>query len=479
MGFINDPLEVEKVVSFIVAAGADYTFLAVGSPQQEFVARRLIGTDARGVGLCIGASIEFLSGDVQRAPKAMQKLGIEWLYRFLCEPQRLFRRYFIESPKIIAILLRARLARGVGTRKSEAVLKLANVGKPTTIYVDYTHVQRRASGIERITRELFSLGALAPLPIRPFHGPKGRIGMIAAQMVGLPLCAMLRHSDVFVFPGYPPSPYFNLIPRRSVLYVHDVFLLTRPENLNATGRYYMKPNFRLAMKHFRHFLTNSEDTASKLKQFCNPAAHIQCYRPKIRNVFELQVGDRVGRPSDPATIRIVAVGTIEPRKNYLAAADICDALAMRLGPKIELHVIGRAGWGDDAARLARRANVTLHGFVSDTDARELIQASDLLICTSYEEGLGLPLLETQYAGLAVVAPDDRVFHEVLGTSGIFIDVSAPTQAAEVIAGVIAAPDWRLQYVARSEGNLRRWNDLADQDRRDVIAFLGRLSEAST
>jgi exopolysaccharide biosynthesis WecB/TagA/CpsF family protein len=123
MGFINNPAEVEMIVAFVAAARADYTFLAVGSPQQEIIAKRLSERSARGVGLCIGASIEFLAGDVRRAPKIMQTLGIEWLFRFLYEPRRLFRRYFIECPKIFGILLRARFGRGKEARRTQPVLK--------------------------------------------------------------------------------------------------------------------------------------------------------------------------------------------------------------------------------------------------------------------------------------------------------------------------------------------------------------------
>lgn len=108
IGFIKDAAEVAKVVEFVAAAQADYTFLAVGSPQQEILAHLLGGRGARGVGLCIGASLEFLSGKLRRAPRWMQGLGLEWLFRFVCEPRRLFHRYFIECVKIFGILLRAR-----------------------------------------------------------------------------------------------------------------------------------------------------------------------------------------------------------------------------------------------------------------------------------------------------------------------------------------------------------------------------------
>jgi exopolysaccharide biosynthesis WecB/TagA/CpsF family protein len=59
--------------------------------------------DAVGVGLCVGASLEFLVGRIRRAPSWMQAARLEWLHRLLSEPRRLARRYLIEGPKILAI----------------------------------------------------------------------------------------------------------------------------------------------------------------------------------------------------------------------------------------------------------------------------------------------------------------------------------------------------------------------------------------
>jgi exopolysaccharide biosynthesis WecB/TagA/CpsF family protein len=54
---------------------------------------------ARGLVLCVGASIDFVTGKQQRAPVWMQRLGIEWLYRLGQNPRRLARRYLIRSPR--------------------------------------------------------------------------------------------------------------------------------------------------------------------------------------------------------------------------------------------------------------------------------------------------------------------------------------------------------------------------------------------
>jgi N-acetylglucosaminyldiphosphoundecaprenol N-acetyl-beta-D-mannosaminyltransferase len=101
MGFIRSELEVRKCVDFVVKAQVPLVFLAVGRPQQEILASRIADHPrARGVGLCIGASIDFLTGAQRRAPVWIQEVGLEWLYRLISDPERFGRRYLLESPRI-------------------------------------------------------------------------------------------------------------------------------------------------------------------------------------------------------------------------------------------------------------------------------------------------------------------------------------------------------------------------------------------
>ena len=111
-GFWRDAAEMQRIVAFIAASGADYTFLVVGSPQQEILAARVAQAgSARGVGICAGAAIDFLVGTQRRAPRLLQRLALEWAYRFCLEPRRLARRYMIESPAGVLLVLRAGLRR--------------------------------------------------------------------------------------------------------------------------------------------------------------------------------------------------------------------------------------------------------------------------------------------------------------------------------------------------------------------------------
>jgi N-acetylglucosaminyldiphosphoundecaprenol N-acetyl-beta-D-mannosaminyltransferase len=105
MGFEHDPAAFEAAVRFIEENPARYSFLAVGSPRQERVALAVAERGrGRGVGLCIGASLLFLTGEERRAPLPVQRAGMEWAWRLVQDPKRLARRYLVDSPAIIALL---------------------------------------------------------------------------------------------------------------------------------------------------------------------------------------------------------------------------------------------------------------------------------------------------------------------------------------------------------------------------------------
>ncbi|MFA5956114.1 WecB/TagA/CpsF family glycosyltransferase [Hyphomicrobium sp.] len=106
MGFIASDEEVRKCLAFVLASGADLTFLALGAPQQETLAYRILAQpEARGVALCIGASIDFLTGKQQRAPLWIQNSGLEWLHRLASNPKRLAKRYLVHCPKIFGLIV--------------------------------------------------------------------------------------------------------------------------------------------------------------------------------------------------------------------------------------------------------------------------------------------------------------------------------------------------------------------------------------
>jgi glycosyltransferase involved in cell wall biosynthesis len=119
--------------------------------------------------------------------------------------------------------------------------------------------------------------------------------------------------------------------------------------------------------------------------------------------------------------------------------------------------------------------VTLHGYQPGKRVMQLLDAADIFICTSHDEGLGLPLLEAQYGGLPIVAPDAAIFHEVLDASGIFVDPADPAAAATKITAMLSDHQWRSRYVGLAAQNLKRWNAQASVDRDAVIDLIAELA----
>lgn len=330
------------------------------------------------------------------------------------------------------------------------------------VYLDLTHVGRHVTGLERIAIEQFEKVDFAGCEIVPVRA-KGALSMVLRQQILLPLLALLHPSAHFVFPGFPPSPVFGFLSKRVTMYVHDTFLLTRTKDLSTKARLYMAPQFKFALSRLKRFLVNSEKTLAEVRAVCRNDASVTLYRPAVSNVFGLDAGDRGNRSTDPRPLRLVSLGTIEPRKNYAAAVAILDELRARGAAGAELHIIGRAGWGEDAGRIAAHEGVTVHGYLPAHEVKALLERADVYLCTSHDEGLGLPLLEAQYAGLPVVAPDAPVFREVLGTSGTFIDTANPKAAAAIIAALVQASDWRSKRCTAALANIARWNAAAEQD----------------
>ena len=108
LGFEKNESELKKINSIINAAHPDFLITCFGCPKQEkWIYENYQKYDAK-VSICAGATVDFLAGNVNRAPKWMSAHGLEWFYRFLMEPKRLFKRYFVDDLKIIKLIYKYR-----------------------------------------------------------------------------------------------------------------------------------------------------------------------------------------------------------------------------------------------------------------------------------------------------------------------------------------------------------------------------------
>lgn len=103
-GFEDDPNELDKINNMISEKKPDLLIACFGCPKQEkWIYENYQKYDAK-VSICAGATVDFLAGNVNRAPKWISEHGLEWFYRFLQEPKRMFKRYFIDDIKIIKLI---------------------------------------------------------------------------------------------------------------------------------------------------------------------------------------------------------------------------------------------------------------------------------------------------------------------------------------------------------------------------------------
>ena len=138
-GFEKNDKECQEIIEVINRSAANVLLVGVGVPKQEkWIDKYRNNLPHVKLFMALGATIDFEAGNKKRAPKLIRKLGLEWFYRFLNEPQRLFKRYFIDDIQFFYYFAKQLM----GTYKDPF-----SVNKP------------KRGGVERVTLHLWSCAA--------------------------------------------------------------------------------------------------------------------------------------------------------------------------------------------------------------------------------------------------------------------------------------------------------------------------------
>lgn len=120
-GIHNGYFEEEEwphISSLVKQAKPDFVFVGITSPKKEYLIEYMQDDGNDAVFMGVGGSFDVISGTIKRAPKWMQKTGLEWLFRVIQEPRRLFKRYFVGNLKfIIAVREEKKHARKKNNRR--------------------------------------------------------------------------------------------------------------------------------------------------------------------------------------------------------------------------------------------------------------------------------------------------------------------------------------------------------------------------
>ncbi len=205
--------------------------------------------------------------------------------------------------------------------------------------------------------------------------------------------------------------------------IHDLAVFRFPEAFGRWTRAYSRRAVPRAARAARLVLAVSEFTKREAVELLGIAEE------KVRVV---QNGvEPVFRPEGEAAPGdyVLAVGTVEPRKNLPRLAEAARSLG------VELRVAGARGWGDVPLQ-----GVTLLGEVSDEELARLYRGARCLAYPSLYEGFGIPLLEAMSCGTPVVTSDRPGTAETAGGAAVLVDPLEPAAIAAGIEDAVARRD---------------------------------------
>jgi glycosyltransferase involved in cell wall biosynthesis len=287
------------------------------------------------------------------------------------------------------------------------------------------------------------LGALAgrDVDVRPlsFGGPGG-LASVARDTwwyyAGLPRAARgvdVLHCTTFRGPLRSPVPF--------TVTLHDLALLRHPEHFPRWHRYSGRAGLGRVARAADRVLAVSEFTKRE-------AAELLAL-PEERVTVVGNAVDAVFWPEGPAATGdyVLAVGTLEPRKNLHRVAQAAE----RAG--VELRVAGASGWGGvDTPGWV--------GEVSDEQLAELYRGALCLVFPSLYEGFGLPVLEAMACGTPVVTSAGGATEEVAGGAAVLVD---PLDVPAIAAGIEQASARRdeLRELGLARAQSYSWTAVAD------------------
>ncbi len=240
----------------------------------------------------------------------------------------------------------------------------------------------------------------------------------------------------------------HLVPQVSL--IHDVFPFTHPEWFKGADLEALRRTIARQIRLSRRLVANSEATRRALDE-AFPGASARCV------VAPLGLGSLDSPSGETMAIKgryILAVGTLEPRKN-LPALFRAWGEVVRSGrhPDVGLVVAGGKGWGDEDHRRTLRelgieGRVHFAGYVPDESLPSLFAAAELFVMPSLDEGFGIPALEAMAYGAPVLSSDAGALREVGGEAARYFAPTDESAMARAIADALDRPGERAAWVAK-------------------------------
>ena len=290
--------------------------------------------------------------------------------------------------------------------------------------------------------------------------------------IPITLSAELRRRPVDILHVQYTSP--PLAPCRVVATVHDLSYEHMPETFNRRSWVQLRLTVRATVRRAAHVIAPSEYTRRDLIETykLDPervSAIPLAAAPRFRPVEDIQELERVRARYGIARDYILAVGSIQPRKNLSRLVRAYSGLRRERGRSNlpQLVLVGKKAWlyGETLKAIEEEGvgdSVVLTGYVSEGDLPALYTGALLFAYPSYYEGFGLPPLEAMSCGTAVLTGDRTSLPEVVGDAGLTADPFDTGAIRSALARLIEDTALRAELGARG---LKRaagfdWRDTA-------------------
>ena len=251
-----------------------------------------------------------------------------------------------------------------------------------------------------------------------------------------------------------------------VFFVHDVSYWVHPEFSTDGNRLLCQDGIFAALARADGFLFNSDFSrrefdrvlAGWLERSGKPWA-VTLLGPRDRSPeAEPSTGPLPGGDDD----FWLAVGTLEPRKNYEMLLDALDLYWSRSPRPLPLRIAGGGGWKSDDLKqhlttLETQGRVQRLGYVPDADLLRLYAHAQALVFPSWYEGFGMPVLEAMSQGAPVICSDNSSLPEVGGDAAIYIDPASAESICQAMLALEADPARRARLVEASRQQAARFS----------------------
>ena len=173
----------------------------------------------------------------------------------------------------------------------------------------------------------------------------------------------------------------------------------------------------------------------------------------------------------------LAVGTLEPRKNYETLLDALDLYWARSPRPLPLRIAGGGGWKSDALKahlttLEAQSRVQRLGYVPDAELTRLYAGAQALIFPSWHEGFGLPVLEAMSQGAPVICSGTSSLPEVGGEATVYVDPASAESICQAMLTLEADPGQRARMVQAGRQQAARFS--WEKTARETLDFYRRV-----